>query len=307
MHHDIDISIVTSVYQGAAYIEEFYSRITLTAQSVTQNYEVIFVNDGSVDASLELLKRLQASDPKVVVIDLSRNYGQHPALWVGLNASRGKQVFIIDCDLEESPNYLKLFHEKLRDEQADMVFASQKIRYSKRMGRLSGSLFYWALGYCTDYAIVPNVLMMRLMTREYVDAILQFKEHDPRMTIIAYLAGFKTLCVPIEKHFKGSSSYKFSKQLIEACDYIIGISNKPLRWILYGGCCIFAAAAFAALWLALAGVTSKGTWILCSLGLMTGLLMSCMGVVALYLGRVLLEVRRMPVPIIRRIYAHPSS
>jgi len=301
MADNLHLSIVTSVYQSAGYIEEFYSRIINIVRVITNDYELIFVNDGSNDDILDILNHLRINDQRISIINLTKNFGQHPALWAGIKASRGNLVFVIDCDLEESPEHLEHFYQILCNEHADMVFAAQKTRNGSHFSKFSGNIFYWLLRQCTDFKVVPNVLMMRLMTRQYVNSMLQFVEYDPRMTIIAYMIGFKTICIPIEKKFKGTSSYTFSKKCNEACDYLVGISNKPLYYILYSGLSIFMISIAAGAEVLLSGTQSTSSWILCGMGIMTGLLMISTGIVAIYVGRIFLEVRHPPLPMVKEI------
>ncbi len=296
------LSVITSVYQAQGYIDAFYSKMLQSIKKITDDYEIIFVNDGSPDLSLEKLKAIQQNDPRVVIADLSRNFGQHPALWAGLKLSRGEFVFIIDCDMEESPDYLAEFHQVQKTQAADIVFAAQKKRKRAWHHRFTGNVFYWIIAKCTSYPVIPNVLMMRLMTRQYVDTLLTFREYDPRLTILAYNVGFKSVCVPIEKQFKGASSYTFDKKVEEAWAYLIGISNRPLLYIAYLGALLLAFFIVAALGYGMFGSNRLTGWLIVMLGVSTGLVLTAIGTVGMYLGRVLQEVRNPPFPIIQKLY-----
>ena len=108
------LSIATTLYQSSRYVDEFYRRMTATARAITDDYELIFVNDGSPDDSLELVKKLRAGDRHVVILDLSRNFGHHRAMMTGLERARGEYVFLIDSDLEEHPENLAAFWDYLK-------------------------------------------------------------------------------------------------------------------------------------------------------------------------------------------------
>src|SRR5690606_17335088 len=112
----IELSIVTPVYQAERFIEEFYRRMSAAAVQITPHYEIIFVNDGSTDRSLEHLVGLHEADARVVVVDLSRNFGQHHSIRTGMTYARGNLVFALDCDLEEEPEWLDAFYQILHQE-----------------------------------------------------------------------------------------------------------------------------------------------------------------------------------------------
>jgi len=122
-------SVVTSLYNSSSYIEEFYLRIQKAIESITTQYEIIFVNDGSPDDSLKKAIRIQQQDSRVTVIDLSRNFGQHKASMTALRYATGSYVFLIEADLEESPEWIIDFYEKLtKEEGVDVVYGMQEQR-----------------------------------------------------------------------------------------------------------------------------------------------------------------------------------
>jgi putative glycosyltransferase len=122
------LSIVTSMYRSAGFLDEFHARAVAAATQVTGSFEFVFVNDGSPDGSLEVALDLRKRDPRVRVLDLSRNFGHHQALMTGLAHARGDLVFLIDSDLEEDPAWLLTFHEALRTSRADVVYGVQEVR-----------------------------------------------------------------------------------------------------------------------------------------------------------------------------------
>ncbi len=123
------LSIVTTLYNSAAYISTFYQRVSAVARQLAgEDYEIIMVNDGSPDNSVELAVQLTETDSHVVVIDLSRNFGHHNAMRAGLEHSCGEQVFLIDSDLEEEPEWLLSFSDQMVAEKCDVVYGVQKER-----------------------------------------------------------------------------------------------------------------------------------------------------------------------------------
>src|SRR6202012_3064811 len=115
------ISLVTPLYKSELYVAEFYRRAKSSICRITDDYEIVFVKDGSPDASLKAAYRVASSDPRVVVIDLSRNFGQHPALMTGISIATGDFIFICDSDLEEEPEWIPTFFEELNKHACDVV------------------------------------------------------------------------------------------------------------------------------------------------------------------------------------------
>ena len=137
------LSIVTTLYKSSEYVEEFYKRITKEAKKITDDYEIIFVDDGSPDDSLKKCVSLHKQDQKIKVIELSRNFGHHKAIMTGLSYAKGDFVFLIDSDLEEDPEFLEIFWEELQSgEDLDVVYGLQKSRKGGWFEKFSGGLFY---------------------------------------------------------------------------------------------------------------------------------------------------------------------
>src|ERR1700759_3194776 len=136
------LSIVTSLYRSAASIEEFYRRSIGAAEQITADIEFVMVNDGSPDSSLDLALQLQRRDARVIVVDLSRNFGHHKALMTGLAHATGDLVFLIDSDLEEQPEDLALFHQRFSAGDCDVVYGVLEARRGGFLGKIPGALFF---------------------------------------------------------------------------------------------------------------------------------------------------------------------
>ena len=137
------LSIVTTLYKSSPYIDEFYARISKEAQKITDDYEIIFVDDGSPDDSLQKAVALYEKDSKVKVIELSRNFGHHKAIMTGLSHAKGEFVFLIDSDLEEEPELLGKFWEELhKEKELDVVFGVQESRKGGWFEKFTGGLFW---------------------------------------------------------------------------------------------------------------------------------------------------------------------
>ena len=153
----MDLSIVTTMYYSASYLEEFYNRITTTAGKIADDYEIIFVNDGSPDNSLDLAISFYERDDRVRVIDLSRNFGHHKAIMTGLSHAKGEVVFLIDCDLEEDPELLGKFYDELKCSDADVIYGVQQARKGGFVEKISGNIFYWMFNLLSSYPVPTNL------------------------------------------------------------------------------------------------------------------------------------------------------
>ena len=175
----MELSIVTCLFYSAPYIEEFYKRISATAQKITDDYEIIFVNDGSPDNSLEIAISLFEQDPKVKVIDLSKNYQHHKAIMTGLEHASGSLVFGIDCDLEEEPELLSTFYEEIKkNPDADVIYGVQEARKGGVFERQSGRLFYSLFNMLSNDRITPNLTSASLSTKRYIQSLVRHKERE---------------------------------------------------------------------------------------------------------------------------------
>lgn len=307
----MDLSIVTTLYQSAPYLEEFHRRMTEAAESVTSDFEIVLVNDGSPDNSLEVAVSIHERDPRVRVVDLSRNFGHHKAMMTGLSYARGDLVFLIDCDLEEDPALLRDFHEEMKRSGADVVYGVQRRRSGSLARVVTGNAFYSVFNLLSTTPIPRNVLTVRLMTANYVSALLKFREREFIIAGIWASTGFKQAEVPVDKPHKGVSSYNLLKRFTYTVDAITSFSNRPLYAVFYIGLVIFIVSFLAASYLIFqrlfVGPMMSG-WpsLVVSVWLLGGITLMCLGVVGIYLSKVFTEVKQRPFTLIRRVYGDPT-
>src|SRR5215204_3650715 len=173
----LSVSIVTSLYQSEEFLTEFHARCTAAATRLAgSSYEIILVNDGSPDQSLQKAIDIHTVDPHVRVIDLSRNFGHHKALMTGLAHARGDLVFLLDSDLEEDPGWLPRFRAELSATGADVIYGVQKTRKGGWFERATGELFFRVFNNALTQPIPANVVTARLMTRRYVQALIAHRD-----------------------------------------------------------------------------------------------------------------------------------
>lgn len=174
---EIKISVVATLYFSERHLREFCTRIQRVLLPITAEYEIIFVNDGSPDHSDMPVLALQQEDPRIVLVDLSRNFGHHQAIMAGLEQAKGEYVFLIDVDLEEAPELLLEFWTKIiSDEKIDVIFGVQEKRKGRLFEKMSRAIFYKILNSITHFKYPINTLTARLMKKCYVQSVLQYKE-----------------------------------------------------------------------------------------------------------------------------------
>jgi len=303
----MDLSIVTTLYHSAPHLEEFFVRSCAVAEKITSSFEIIFVNDGSPDDSLEIALSLYRKDLRIRIVDLSRNFGHHKAMMTGLAQARGRLVFLIDSDLEEEPELLATFHEKLGETGADVIYGVQQKRKGKLFERLSGTLYFKVFNWLSTHPVPPNHITARLMTEKFVAALLQHQEREFVISGLWALTGFNQIGIAVRKHDKSTSAYGLGRKVSHLVNAITSFSNKPLILIFYLGCFILLVSSIAAVDLVLRKIlfgTLLLGWasIIVSVWLLGGLTIFCLGVIGIYLSKIFTEVKQRPYTIIKQVY-----
>jgi putative glycosyltransferase len=308
----MDLSIVSSLYRSAPYLEEFHRRISTAAQRLGLDYEIILVNDGSPDESLEIALELQRNDSRLSIIDLSRNFGHHKAMMTGLAHTRGRRVFMLDADLEEEPELLSLFASTMERTEADVVYGVQESRKGGSLERVTGAFFYRLFKWLSDEEVAPNQLCARLMSRRYVDSLVAHRDREIFMAGLCSAAGYRQVALPTHKHHKGESSYTLPRKISLAVSSITSFSSRPLELIFYFGSMILAlslAGAFILIVRRLFFGQMLPGWasIMVALCFMGGLNLFCVGIVGIYLAKVFSETKDRPYTVVRKIYPAAAS
>jgi putative glycosyltransferase len=302
------ISVVTTLFHSAPYIEEFYRRVLAQLHALHADYEIVFVDDGSPDNSLEVAAKIAAVDPSVSVVELSRNFGHHKAMMTGLGQARGDLVFLIDVDLEEPPEILGEFYHELTEKSVDIVFGIQQERHGPWYQRASGEAFYRLYNLLSTNVIPRNQLRARLMTRRYVDALLRHREQLFMIEILCHLNGFRQIAFPMNKTgYKGVTSYTLARRIRLFINGITMSSNRPLIFIGYLGAIIVCLAALYSLYtliLYLLRVRSPDGWtsLVISTWFLGGLTIFSLGIIATYLSVMFEEIKGRPYSIIAKIH-----
>ncbi len=301
------LSIVTTLYGSAPYMEELWTRCRAAASELTDDWEMVLVNDGSPDDSLERALELHERDARVRVVDLARNFGQHKALLTGLEHARGDLVFCLDSDLEEDPAWLLDFHRRMEETGADVVYGVQRTRKGGLFERLSGSLYYGLFRLLSSYPVPPNQAAARLMTRRYVEGLVAHRDQEVYLAGLWAITGFEQVAVPVDKADKGHSSYSLRKKLGLMLSSVTSFSNVPLVLIFYLGMTVTVvsvSAALGALVAKLFFIDFDVGWpsLIISVWLLGGLTFMCLGVIGMYLSKIFVETKDRPLTVIRHVH-----
>ncbi|MDI9408325.1 MAG: glycosyltransferase family 2 protein [Candidatus Pacebacteria bacterium] len=302
------LSIVATLYNSAPYLHEFHARCSLAAKKLVKNdYEIILVDDGSPDSSLSLAVDIAAQDPHTKVIELSRNFGHHKAMMTGLAHAKGELVFLIDSDLEESPEWLIDFHDQMQAVDCDVVYGVQAKRRGGWFERMSGLLFYRLYRLLTGVNQPDNIITARLMRHDYVKALLGFQERELNIGSLWIVTGFKQKIYPVSKLSHSKTNYTLSKKLGHFVNAITSFSNKPLAFTFYSGLVISISAIlsifFIIIRLAVFGKSPAGYLsIVVSIWFFSGLIIFFLGLQGIYLSKIFIEVKQRPYSIIRKIH-----
>jgi putative glycosyltransferase len=302
------LSIVTTLYKSSQYIDEFYTRISKEAQIITDDYEIIFVDDGSPDDSLQKAVSLYEKDSRVKVIELSRNFGHHKAIMTGLSHAKGEFVFLIDCDLEEEPELLGQFWEELQNEKnLDVVYGVQESRKGNWFERFSGGLFWKLINFMSPIKIPSNMITARLMTIKYVQSLIEYKESEIFIGGIWADTGFKQKEIEVKKGSQSETTYTLKRKLELFLNSITSFSSKPLIYIFYIGLITtFFSTAFILKLLIdklFFGLAFEGwTSLIVSVWFFGGLIILLLGIIGIYLSKIFIEVKQRPYTIVRNIF-----
>ena len=304
----VPLSVVTTLYRSAPFIDEFYRRMSAAASASCADYEIVIVNDGSPDNSLQLALRLAEQDERIRVVDFSRNFGHHAAIMAGLRHARGRLVFLIDIDLEERPEWLVDFWEDLHREGVDMVYGVQERRVGGVWKRATGGLFYKLFNAVSDTSIPESACTVRLMTRDYVNAVTQTQEVNLFLAGIFAWFGFSQRARTVRKEARQGTTYTLRRLLSLFIHAITSFSSYPLYLVFLAGTVITGLATLYGVYLIVDkllhpdAIMSGFTSLMASLWFLGGLIISFLGLIGIYLGKLFAEVKGRPQYVVRRVY-----
>lgn len=304
----MQLSIVTTLYKSSDYVNEFYQRIITEARKITNDYEIIFVDDGSPDDSLQKAVALHHKDKNVKVIELSRNFGHHKAIMTGLMHTKGEHIFLIDSDLEEPPELLSFFWQELHSEtNLDVIYGIQKRRKGGLAEKVSGYIFWKTINLMSPINIPENIITARLMKKNYVHALTSYKESELFLGGIFSHVGYNQKGVEVTKGSHSPTTYTFKRKANLLINSITSFSSKPLIYIFYIG--IFTTLISSAyLAKTIIGYIFFGKTVIGWASLITSvwffgsLTILLLGIIGIYISRIFIEIKKRPYTPIRKHY-----
>jgi dolichol-phosphate mannosyltransferase len=296
----IRLSVVSPVYQAADCLDEFVERVSAAAARVTGSYEIILVDDGSIDASWARIEDLARRDSRLRGVRLSRNFGQHLAIAAGLSASRGSLVVVMDCDLQDPPELIPELVQKA-GEGYDVVSTVRRSRSASWFRRAMSRSFYFLARVLSSPHVRPNSNTLSLLSRKVVEAYLRtFDRYSPYPFIVNWL-GFRCVAVEIDHapRAAGSSSYTVAKLVRFAVNGLVSQSTRLLHISTVIGL-LFSLLSVAQIvfivYLKLTRPVVLPGWasVMAVLWLVGGTILFSLGVIGLYLTRMFEQTRDRP-------------
>lgn len=304
------ISVVVPIYNEEELIVRFHEAVASALKNVVDEWEVVYVNDGSKDSSLELLKGLQAVDSHVVVVELSRNWGHMGAINAGINTARGRAVILMDGDFQDPPEVLPKLIDAWREGAEVVVGVRRSRQESRKLLAFLFPLFYRVLGSLSDYPIPLNAGIFSLMDRKCVDSIIAMREKNRYLPGLRAWVGYKNAIVYYDRQDRlaGDGKLSFVSRIKYAMDAITSFSYKPLRLSFALSALSLSMVALLALSMLFtsSAITAAALGVSATMFFVGSLVMLSIGIQGEYVGRVYDEVRNRPLSLISRVHRQPA-
>lgn len=309
------LSVVTTLYNSERYVSVLLRKlidiIVTDLKLDNTDFEIIMVDDGSSDSSLKVAldEKQKYKDVNIKIIQLSKNFGHHNALMAGLSVAKGNYVYITDADLEVHPKYIKDFYDLILESNADVVYGIAKEREGGFIRKYLGGIFWKVFNFFSDTNVPESMANERLMSRKYVDALLQIKENNFFIGGIWYWLGFNQVPVSVEKrNIDNVSSYTKIKRIKLAAEAITSFSHKPLYYLFIFGFLISLLSFLVVIYLIIKKILHPATILIGYTSLMavvifsTGVIVMSLGIIGIYIGKLFKEVKNRPLYIVKEIF-----
>jgi glycosyltransferase involved in cell wall biosynthesis len=300
----MDLSVVIPVYGCRGSLLPLHERLSRVLPTLVQRYEIIFVDDRGPGDSWPILQRLAETDPHVIACRLSRNFGQQIAITAGLAQSSGDHVVVMDCDLQDPPEEIEKLLAAAR-RGFDIVFARRKTPYRPAIRSFASRLYYRLLGLLAGYAIDDELGAFSLISRRVAEAFLKFRERDRQYLLILYWLGFESTTIEYDRvpRAVGKSSYGLGKLIALGLSGMFFITTRLLHWVVYLGLALAAIGSILALyfiihWFAVGSPPGWTSLIVVQL-LIGGLIILCIGIAALYIGKIFEASQQRPLYVLQ--------
>ncbi len=299
------ISVIVPCYNEQESLPYFYEEICKVAKEMKDNkFEFLFINDGSKDKTLEILRALAKEDKRVRYISFSRNFGKEAGMYAGLKEAKGDFVCIMDADLQDPPSLLPQMYHIITTEDYDSVATRRVSRQGEPPIRsFFARLFYRLINKISKADIVDGARDFRLMTRQMVDAIVGMEEYNRFSKGIFGWVGFNTKWLPFEnvERIAGETKWSFWKLFKYSLEGIVAFSTFPLALSFIFGIlfCILAIIFIIVRTLIWGDATSGWPSLVCIMFLISGVQLCCLGIMGQYLSKTYLETKKRPIYIVK--------
>jgi len=295
-----DLSLVVALYFEEECVEEFVRQVRSNLDPTRLTYEIVFVDDGSTDRTVELASALAADDPRIKLIVLTRNHGKAAAVSAGIARSQGRYVILMDPDLQDPPDRIVDFYEQI-EKGYDVVYGIRLQKSDTWLNTVLSDLFWSFLRTLTGLDIPKGLAVMRIFNRKFADEFLRYPERVRFIEGIFIDIGMRRAVLPVEnrERFAGTSKFNFRQRIRLAVNAIIAFSDRPLRLSVTAGMLLLLSSTLGAGYLLLrklvfgVGLTGWTSTIL-AIMFVGGLNALLLGIVGTYLGRLYTEVKARP-------------
>lgn len=298
------ISVIIPVYGCASSLKELSTRLFANLDQLTTNTEILFINDASPDDAWDTIQTLAQTDKRIKGINLSRNFGQHYAITAGLDFAQGDWVVVMDCDLQDRPEEIPKLYNKAK-EGFDLVIGKRIDRKDSLLRKLGSRLFYKIFNYFAEQNVDSSISSFGIYSRKVIRSISALREQSRSFGLFALWVGFKRIEIDIEHapRSQGQSSYNLRRMVLLALDSVTAHSNRLLRIFIKIGFTFSFLALFYALWLTIkyfVWQTPVVGWtsMMVSIYFLAGMVISSIGMVGIYIGKIFDEVKGRPLYIV---------
>lgn len=303
--YNLKMSVVVPVYGCPAAVRPLVERLSHTIEQITQDYELILINDACPLGSWSEIIAVSQENVHVIGINLARNFGQACAILAGLDQSTGDWIVVMDCDLQDRPEgILDLYHKAM--EGYDVVFARRKDRKDTKLVKALSKSFYKVYNYFTNGNYDGSINNFSIASRQVIDQFCAMREQTRAYTLFIKWLGFKQAEIDIEAdaRYEGKSAYSFKKKMNLAYRLITSQSNKPLVLsVQVGMCCAIGAFIFMfyqiARYFLIGNIPVGWTSLIVSIYFMGGLILIAVGILGIYIGNIFNETKQRPLYVIR--------
>ena len=302
----VHLSVVIPVYKAENCLNELYRRLRSSLEQITDNFEIILVEDCGGDKSWDVIVQLAKTDPRVIGIQFSRNFGQHYGITAGLDHCSGEWVVVMDCDLQDQPEEISRLYAKAQ-EGFDIVLADRGKRQDGFIKRTTSQLFYKLFSYLLGTEYNGNTGNFRIISRKVVNNFLLMREQLRFFGALVNWMGFSTTSIEVQhaNRYAGHSAYTYTKLFKLASDAIIAFSDKPLRLVIKLGFFISFFAFVIGIYILFKALFHHSPvlgWssLIVSMYFLGGIVIGILGIIGIYLGKAFDEIKKRPLYIINK-------